>query len=106
MTFLIYNYSRRVEKISFHFHMAQIKSLVKEAVPYGLALFLNVIYFKVDVILLSLMEAKDIVNEHIALYAVPMKIVEVGMMFGALFLQSMLPLFSQAIKNKNQNEIK
>jgi len=42
-----------------------------------MALFLNIIYFKVDVILLSLLEPGNISDTNIALYSVPMKIVEV-----------------------------
>ncbi len=105
MTAMIYNYSRTVEKISFKFHLPQIKYLIKESIPYWLAMFLNVIYFKIDVILISILEASKTADISIALYSVPSKIVEVGMMFWWLFLQSMLPLFSQAIKNKNQDEI-
>ncbi|HBA44808.1 TPA: hypothetical protein DEG21_04855 [Patescibacteria group bacterium] len=77
MTLLIYFYSRKVEKINFSFHLPQIKSLVKMSIPYGLAMFLNVIYFKIDVIILSIMEPRNIADTSIALYSVPMKIVEV-----------------------------
>jgi hypothetical protein len=42
-------------------------------------LFLSVVYFKVDVVLLSLFEEKSISNTSIALYSLPMKIVEVLM---------------------------
>ena len=106
MTLLIYLYSRRVEKISFSFHLPQIKSLVKMSIPYWLAMFLNVIYFKIDVIILSIMEPRNIADISIALYSVPMKIVEVWMLFGWLFLQSMLPLFTNAIKKKDNIEMK
>ncbi|MBP8016834.1 oligosaccharide flippase family protein, partial [Candidatus Gracilibacteria bacterium] len=105
MTLMIYKYSIGVEKINFEFHLPQIKSLIKESIPYGLAMFLNAIFFKVDVIILSLMESSKNADESIALYSVPGKIVEVGMMFGGLFLQSMLPLFTQAIKHKNYDEM-
>lgn len=106
MTLLIYLYSRRVEKINFAFHLPQIKSLVKMSIPYGLAMFLNVIYFKIDVIILSIMEPRNIADISIALYSVPMKIVEVWMLFGWLFLQSMLPLFTNAIRKKDNIEMK
>ncbi|MDD2487029.1 MAG: oligosaccharide flippase family protein [Candidatus Gracilibacteria bacterium] len=105
MTSIIYMYSRKVEKISFGFDLAHIKNLVKTSIPYGIAMFLNVVYFKIDVIILSLMEDKNIVNTSIGLYSVPMKIVEVGMLFGGLFLQSMLPLFTNAIKKKESEEM-
>lgn len=105
MTTMIYVYSKKIEKIWFHFNWEYIKHLFTISLPFGIALFLNVIYFKVDVILLSMLEAKNIADRDIALYWVPMKIVEVGMMFGTLFLNSMLPLFTESIKKKDNSKL-
>lgn len=105
MTAMIYNYARKIEKISFKFDTDIIKKLVMMSIPYWMALFLNIVYFKIDVILISILESWDIADTHIALYSVPMKIVEVWMMFGWLFLQSMLPLFSENIFKKKFNEL-
>lgn len=106
MTAMIYWYARKVEHISFHFDKKYIKDLVKASIPYWIAMFLNVIYFKIDIIILSIMEPRNIVDTSIWLYSVPMKIVEVWMLFWWLFLQSMLPLFSNAIKKKDNDEMK
>lgn len=81
MTWLLYAYSRRVEKIGFVFDRQYAKHVLTASLPYGLALFLNVVFFKVDVVLLSLLEPHETADKNIALYGVPMKIVEVGMMF-------------------------
>lgn len=98
MTGLLYFYSRKIEPIRFRFDPVYMKHILWISLPYGIALFLNVIYFKVDIILLSVLLPQTVANTSIALYSVPMKIVEVGMMFGTLFLNSMLPLFTEAIK--------
>jgi O-antigen/teichoic acid export membrane protein len=79
--------------------------ILRTSLPYGIALFLNVIYFKVDIILLSILEPRATADISIALYSVPMKIVEVGMMFGTLFLNSMLPLFTQSIQKVDKEEL-
>lgn len=100
MTVMLYAYSRGVEKVGFRYDPELMKSMVKASLPYGLALFLNVIYFKVDIVLLSILEPREVADHVIALYGVPMKIVEVGMMFGTVFLNSMLPLFTAEIANK------
>lgn len=99
MTVLLYGYSRRILPIRFHWDVGYIKKLLWESLPYGLALFFNVFFFKVDVVLLSLLEAPDIADHVVALYSLPMKIIEVGMMFGTVFLNSMLPLFTQSIND-------
>lgn len=52
------------------------------------------VYFKVDVILLSILEPAHIHDTSIALYSLPMKIVEVGMVFGTIYLNSLLPILS------------
>lgn len=57
---------------------------------------------KIDIILLSLIESPETANISIALYSVPMKIMEVFMVTGTFFLNSMLPSLSNAFKNKDQ----
>jgi len=57
------------------------------------------------VILLSLLEDPAIADTSIALYALPMKIVEVGMMYGTIFLNSLLPVLTTAIEKKDTSKI-
>jgi O-antigen/teichoic acid export membrane protein len=64
-----------------------------------------VIFFKVDIILLSILEPADIADTSIALYALPMKIVEVGMMYGTIFLNSLLPVLTTAIGRKDSEKV-
>lgn len=97
MTVLLYAYSRRILPIRFFWDGPYIKKLIRESLPYGLALFFNVLFFKVDVVMLSLLEAPENADSIVALYSLPMKIIEVGMMFGTVFLNSMLPLLTQSI---------
>ena len=105
MTALLYFYARRIEPIRFRFDPVYMKHILRTSLPYWIALFLNVIYFKVDIILLSVLEPRSVADISIALYSVPMKIVEVGMMFGTLFLNSMLPLFTEAIKKMDKEAL-
>lgn len=71
-----------------------------------MALFLNVIFFKVDTILLSVMESREIADIAVALYALPMKLVEVGMMYGTIFLNSLLPVLTSAIEKEDNAKVK
>jgi O-antigen/teichoic acid export membrane protein len=79
-TLLNYWYARKIEKFGFAFNWQYIKYIVKISLPYGIALFLSVVYFKVDIILLSIMDPAGDVS--VALYSLPMKIVEVIMVLG------------------------
>ncbi|NRH21282.1 oligosaccharide flippase family protein [Candidatus Gracilibacteria bacterium] len=105
MTGLTWWYTSRYHKIRFAWDKKYILHILQISLPYGLALFLGVIFFKVDVILLSLLEESTIADTSIALYALPMKIVEVGMMYGTIFLNSLLPVLTTAIEKKEKSKI-
>ena len=96
MTALTWWYANRFEKVRFAWDSEYIRHILRISLPYGVALFLNVIFFKVDTILLSVMTPKSLADTVVALYALPMKIVEVGMMYGTIFLNSLLPLLTVA----------
>jgi len=105
MTWLTWWYASRYHKIRFAWDKKYIFYILYISLPYWLALFLGVIFFKVDVILLSLLEDPAIADTSIALYALPMKIVEVGMMYGTIFLNSLLPVLTTAIEKKDTSKI-
>jgi O-antigen/teichoic acid export membrane protein len=105
MTGLTWWYASKYQKIRFMWDSQYILHILRISLPYWLALFLGVIFFKVDIILLSLMEDSSIADTSIALYALPMKIVEVGMMYGTIFLNSLLPVLTTAIEKKDKPKI-
>ena len=94
MTLMLAIYAKRSDWIGFRYDLPYIKNILKETIPFWIALFLGVVYFKVDVILLSILEPAHIHDTSIALYSLPMKIVEVGMVFGTIYLNSLLPVLS------------
>ncbi|MBC7503736.1 oligosaccharide flippase family protein [Candidatus Gracilibacteria bacterium] len=105
MTGLTWWYASKWQRIEFAWDSDYIKHMLRISLPYGLALFLGVIFFKVDIILLSVLEPADIADTSIALYALPMKIVEVGMMYGTIFLNSLLPVLTTAIERKDSEKV-
>lgn len=105
MTALTYWYVNRFQKVRFHFDFSYIKYILLLSLPYWLALFLGAISFKVDVILLSILEDETIADTAIALYSLPMKIVEVGMMYGTVFLNSLLPVLTHAVEKQDTKRI-
>lgn len=98
---LTYLYTRKYIRVRFEWDSTYIKKILKESLPYGLALFLWAIFFKVDTILLSVLEAREVADIAVALYALPMKLVEVGMMYGTIFLTSVLPVLTKQIHEKD-----
>lgn len=102
MTTLTIWHAKKFQKIRFYWNADYILGILKMSIPYGIALFLGVIFFKIDTLLLSLMEDKNIADAVVGIYSVPMKIVEVGMMYGTIFLNSFLPVLTASI---SQNRI-
>lgn len=52
------------------------------------------------------MESREMADTAVALYSLPMKIVEVGMMYGTVFLNSLLPVLTTAIEKKDREKVK
>lgn len=99
--FLNYYYAKRLANIRFLWDFSYMKEMFLKSLSYGLALFLSVVYFKIDVMILSLLEPQSIANHSIAMYSLPMKIVEVLMVIGVFYLNSVLPHLSDAFHQNN-----
>lgn len=104
-TLMNYLYARKIIPIRYRFDTRYIKHIFKISLPYGIALFLSVVYFKVDVILLSLLETPEKADISIALYSLPMKIVEVLMVLWGFYLNSILPSLTEKFSEKKYSEI-
>lgn len=104
-TYLNYSYAKRIVPIKFLFDRDYMKYIFKISLPYGLALFLSVVYFKIDIILISLLESPGQADVSIALYGLPMKIVEVLMVLWGFYLNSILPSLSEKFTEKKYTEI-
>ena len=104
-TYMNYIYAKKICSIRFLFDWEYIKNIFHLSLPYGIALFLSVVYFKIDVILISLLENPDKADISIALYGLPMKIVEVLMVLWGFYLNSVLPSLSEKFRAWKTAEI-
>lgn len=98
-TVLNYLYAKHFFSFRFLWDRQYIKHILSISLPYGFALFLSVVYFKIDIVLLSFLETKGMADISIALYSLPMKIVEVLMVLGWFYLNSILPSLSEYFHN-------
>lgn len=105
-TLMNYFYASKIVKIRFEFDFDYIKHIFKISLPYWLALFLSVIYFKVDVILISLIEWPKMWDLSIALYSLPMKIIEVIMVVWGFYMTSVLPALTKCFKHDLKKDLK
>jgi len=103
-TAMNYFYAKNIAPLQFRYDREYITHIFRISLPYGLALFLGVVYFKVDVILLSLLETPHQADISIAYYGLPMKIVEVLMVLGGFYLNSILPHLSEYFSQKKMEK--
>lgn len=104
-TLLNYFYARKITPITFQIDWEYLKYIFKISLPYGIALFLSVVYFKVDIILLSILEWPEYWDLSIALYSLPMKIIEVLMVVWGFYLSSILPSLTKFFEEKNTRKL-
>lgn len=92
-------YTKGLFPFQFRFHFPYWKKIFIEAFPYGLAIILSTMYFKIDVLLLSFFRDK----QEIAIYGYPSSIIELLSVLPIYFMNSVLPSLSQAFKEGKKN---
>jgi len=104
---VMYLYTRHHVKkyttLKYRFDFGYWKRLVRDALPYGLALVLATIYFKVDILILGFMyDSSTFADEQIGYYAAPVKIVEIFAILPLYFLNALLPVLAKYVKEKSE----
>lgn len=97
---LVYTYwaVRKYTKVWFRFDWPKIKYLLKQAAPYGLALFLSNIYFRADAILIFNLKG----STEAGLFGVAARLLEALMILPLYFMNAVLPTLTKYIQEKSQ----
>lgn len=90
MAFLL---SRRYTKFRLHFDFSYWKGFLHQSLPMGATAIITFAYFKMDTILLSVLQS----NAHVGIYNVAYKIMENLIFFPAMLAGLILPLLSRFI---------
>jgi len=98
MLVITWFYAAKYAKIQFLFDFYYWRNTLVKALPYGIALILNMIYFRFDSILLLLL--KD--SREVAYYGVPMRILDILSIIPVYFMNSVLPVLTICIKENVQ----
>ncbi len=104
---VMYWYTARTAKqyttLSYRFDWSYWKQLVRDALPYGLALVVATIYFKVDILILRFMyDDPSFAERQIGYYSAAVKIVEIFAVVPLFFLNALLPMLSKHIEEKGE----
>ncbi len=92
-------FARRLTKIEYKFDFQLWKEVLLKSLPYGLALILSTIYFRVDSLLIFfLKDAKEL-----ATYGVAMKILDAMTILPLYFMNSILPTLTRVVKETKES---
>ncbi len=91
-------FALKIEKIRPQFDREYWKEIATTALPYGLALVLNMVYFRIDSIMLLFMRGPT----EVGLYGVPMRVLEILSVIPVYFMNSVLPVLSRAMTQSKE----
>jgi O-antigen/teichoic acid export membrane protein len=74
-----------------------MKDVVMKALPYGIALILNTIYFRIGSFSLSILRTKA----EVGVYGVPMRMLEAVGVIPLYFMNAVLPVLTRAINRRD-----
>ncbi len=98
VTILItYAASSKLVPIRYKFDFLFWKEVLLKALPYGIALVLGTIYFRMGTIALSLFKLK----EQTGLYGVPLRFLEILQIIPHYFMNSVLPILTISLKENS-----
>ena len=98
MTLITWHYSSRYARVRPLFNFDYWKDTIWKALPYGLALILNMVYFRIDSILLLLLKNP----EEVGLYGVPMRVLDILSIIPVYFMNSVLPTLTRRLKESTE----
>lgn len=90
---VVFFLSRRYVRFSLHFDPSYWKSFLRESLPMGATAIITFAYFKMDTIILSVLQS----SAHVGIYNVAYKIMENLIFFPAMLAGLILPLLSRFI---------
>lgn len=119
--FLTWIYTSRLVRIRYRFDLSFWKRVFITALPYGIALFLNTVYFRIDTIMMSLLldsnpslifsgdgafmcqkSANYLSSEcQIGFYSIAMRMTEVLLIIPIYFMNSVLPVLTKYLKEQS-----
>ena len=94
---ITYYYSSKLAQIRYRIDMEFWKDVVWKALPYGIALVLNTIYFRIGSVMLSLLRS----TAEVGVYGLPMRMLEAVGIIPLYFMNAVLPVLSRSLARKD-----
>ncbi len=87
-------YVKKITPLKYRFDLAIWKEMITKSLPYGIALILSTIYFRMNSVLISMFRSQ----EELGIYGVASKLLEQFTIIPLYFMNSVLPVLTKAIK--------
>lgn len=108
-------YARKYVSLRPNKNIKLIRELFDMAIPFGIAIFLNTIYFRLDITMMGIIlphsddagicSAQFCGDIQTGIYAVAVRIVEVIVLVPIYFMNSVLPSLSHSAHEKNEKQL-
>jgi O-antigen/teichoic acid export membrane protein len=95
MLIITQHYVKKITPLVYQFDFQLWRKIFFTALPFGIALILNTIYFRIDSILLSLIQGQT----EVGIYAVAMRVLEAFAIIPLYFMSSVLPVLTRTLKD-------
>lgn len=99
VTFLITNhYVRKITPLKLRFDFDLWKTVIVQSLPYGIALILSTIYFRINSMVIFFVRGE----EELAIYGPAMKMLEQFTILPLYFMNSVLPILTKAVTTNDK----
>jgi|GEM_PF-4036843 len=94
---LLFIFSGKFITFKFNINMEQLKNIIKESLPQGVAMFLSAMYFNIDTIIISKLAGEA----SVAYYSTAYKLLQIIILIPSIVLISVFPLLSKYSGDKS-----
>lgn len=98
MVFTTDHYVKKITPLEYRFDLDLWRNVLIKSLPYGLALILNTVYFRINSVLLSFIKGQ----EEMGIFGVGLKILENFTILPLYFMNSVLPVLTRHIKSGSE----
>lgn len=91
-------YVRKITPLKHRFDLAIWKEIITKSLPYGIALILSTIYFRMNSVLISTLLPMPRAQQELGIYGVASKLLEQFTIIPLYFMNSVLPVLAKKIK--------
>lgn len=92
-------YVKKITPLKYRFDIDLWKTVLVKSLPYGIALILNTIYFRIDSVMIFMIKGQ----QEVGVYGVAMRMLENFAILPLYFMNSVLPVLTKSFQEKTDH---